>query len=113
MNTNLKPRFEVHKMDGEAERTVVTPKVDKDGKLLGGFKTSKVKQDAGWMVYFPSGSSIHIWTAEEMERQGFLSDPELVNMESGDVMGTVSQTSLRSKSEQVSNRTRNSKVAQV
>jgi len=125
MNTNIKPRFEVHKIEETRLRRVATPKTlkdakgepinDKEGnpKLLGGFEFEDIEQDGGWMVYFPSGSSIHVWTREEMERQGFLQDPELVDMDSGDVMGTASQTSLKSKSEQVSSRSRTSKVAQI
>jgi len=69
--------------------------------------------DAGWMVYFPSGASVHIWTKEELERQGFTKQPSLINMETGDDVGQVSDTSLKSKSEQVSNRSRSSKVAQT
>jgi hypothetical protein len=125
MTENIKPRFEVHKLEGKGLRRIAEPNIQRDNKgepvldkqgdkkLLGGFEYNDIEVDNGWMVYFPSGSSIHIWTKEEMERQGFLQAPQLVNMETGDVMGTASQTSLKSKSEQVNNRSRTSKVAQI
>ena len=65
------------------------------------------------MVYFPNGASIHVWTKEEMERQGFLDSAHLVNMETGDDMGTASDTSLRARSEQKLRVTRNTKVHHV
>ena len=113
MNANVKPRFEVHKLEGTAIRTIATPKTSKDGKLLGGFDYEDTEVDAGWMVYFPSGSSIRIWTEEEMQRQGFLSDPHLVNMETGDDMGPTTDTSLKSRSEQKERVTKSSKVHHV
>ena len=111
--SNIKPRFEVEKLEGKLNRTVVRPKMDDKGRLLGGFNSEEIEQDAGWMVYFPSGSSIHVWTKDEMARQGFLSDPHLVNMETGDDAGPMANTSLKATSEQVSNRSRTSKVAQT
>ncbi len=113
MSENIKPRYEVHKLDGKRPRRFAMPKTDKDGKLLGGFVYEDKEVDAGWMVYFPSGASVHIWTKEELERQGFTKQPSLINMETGDDVGQVSDTSLKSKSEQVSNRSRSSKVAQT
>lgn len=122
----IKPRFEVHKLNGTEMRKVCSPKymrndddsdfkLDKDGNkvLAGGFDYDDVEVDAGWMVYFPSGSSIHVWTEDEMERQGFLRDPELVDMETGEVAGIHSDTSFKSKSERVANRSRSSRVAQT
>jgi hypothetical protein len=113
MNENIKPRFEVHKLDGKRHRRVAKPKTDKQGKLIGGFDFEDIEQDAGWMVYFPNGASIHIWTQEEMERQGFLSTPTLVDMETGDDIGPAVSASLKSRSEQISNRTKSSKAAQT
>jgi|TARA_R110000824_G_scaffold114740_2_gene265447 hypothetical protein len=113
MNANVKPRFEVHKLNGKAKRRIATPKADKDGKLLGGFEYEDIDHDAGWMVYFPNGSSIRVWTEEEMNRQGFLSDPHLVNMETGDDMGVQQSVSLRSRSEQKERVTKSSKVHHV
>ncbi len=113
MNTNIKPRFEVHKLKGKAAKKIAKPKTDGEGKLLGGFDYEDVEVDAGWMVYFPNGSSIRVWTEEEMKRQGFLSDPTLVNMETGDDMGPVQNSSLKSRSEQKERVTKSSKVHHV
>jgi len=120
MKENIKPRFEIERLSGTRMRKIASPKADpkrknKDGSavLLGGFDYEDIEVDAGWMVYFPSGSSIHVWTEEEMKRQGFLNDPHLVNMETGDDAGPIANTSLKAKSEQVSNRSRSSRVAQT
>ena len=108
---NLKPRFEVHKLEGKAMRRIASPKKDKKGTLLGGFDYEEVEHDAGWMVYFPSGSSIRIWTKEELQRQGFDESPTLVNMETGDETAPMSSTSLKAKSEQKNARSRSSRSA--
>lgn len=112
MSENIKPRFEVHKLDGKGMRRIATPKIkvdekgkpvkNKDGNsiLLGGFEYEDIEVDAGWMVYFPSGSSIHIWTQEEMERQGFLKNPDMIDMETGDAVAPTSDISLKDRSEQ-------------
>ena len=62
------------------------------------------------MVYFPNGSSVHVWTEDEMVRQGFLRDPGLIDMDTGDGVPVVQPISLRSKSEQKERVTKNSKV---
>ncbi|KKL18334.1 hypothetical protein LCGC14_2476560 [marine sediment metagenome] len=117
---NVKPKFEVHKLEGKAIRPIATPKTDpkrkdKNGNpvLLGGFDYEDKEVDAGWMVYFPSGSSIRIWTREEMERQGFLRPAPLVDMDTGDTVAPEDGTSLKENSERKTSRTRSSKVAQV
>jgi len=107
---NLKPRFEVHKLEGKAIRPIASPKADKEGKLLGGFDYEDREVDAGWMVYFPSGSSIRIWTEEELERQGFNENPTLVNMETGDETAPMGGSSLKSRSEQKNARSKSSMV---
>jgi len=84
--TDLKPRYEVHKLKGTAKRTL----------------------DAGWMVYFPSGASIRVWTKEEMERQGFDLPANLIDMETGDETAPMSNVSLKAKSEQKNARSRGS-----
>ena len=125
MSANVKPRFEVHKLEGTAIRRIAKPKVrlddkgnvmkNKDGNaiLLGGFDYEDLDHDAGWMIYFPSGSSIRVWTEEEMMRQGFLTDPTLVNMDTGDEMGPANTGSLKSRSEQKERVTKSSKVHHV
>jgi len=118
MTENIKPRFEVHKLKGKRNRKFVSPKIERDAKgepvlnkegnnkLLGGFDEIEESVNAGWMVYFPNGASVHVWTEEEMKRQGFLNEPSLVNMDTGDDMGAASGQSLKSRSEQLSNRGR-------
>jgi hypothetical protein len=118
MAENIKPRFEVHKLKGKRNRKFVSPKIERDAKgepvlnkegnnkLLGGFDEIEESVNAGWMVYFPNGASVHVWTEEEMKRQGFLNEPSLVNMDTGDDMGAASGQSLKSRSEQLSNRGR-------
>jgi hypothetical protein len=121
MKADVKPRFEVHKLEGKGERRIATPKIklDKDGEpminkegnsiLLGGFDYEDKKVDAGWMVYFPNGSSIHVWTKDEMERQGFLHNPGLINMETGDSVDIPEVQSLKARSEQKERVTKDSK----
>jgi|TARA_X000001036_G_scaffold62332_1_gene52595 hypothetical protein len=113
MTEQIKPRFEVHKIEGQAKRRIASPKKDKEGTLLGGFDYADKEVDAGWMVYFPNGASIHVWTEDEMKRQGFLDKVHLVNMETGDDMGAASDTSLRARSEQKLKVSKNSKVHHV
>jgi hypothetical protein len=120
---DARPKFEVHKLEGKAMKRIATPKVemddkgkpklDKDGnkKLLGGFDYHEVEVDAGWMVYFPSGSSIRVWTQEELERQGFDNSPPLVDMDTGDIVGQSQVGSLKAKSDQVANRGRKQQVS--
>ena len=132
---DIKKKFETHKLgkgdrgvndEGLMERKVIKSKVKLDDKgkvmknkegnpvLLGGFDESIILVDPGWMVYFPHGASVHIWTEEDMIRQGFLSDPALVNMETGDEVAPMGDTSLRARSEQMSSRNdRSSKSAQI
>ena len=125
MSENVRPRFEVHKLEGTGKRRIATPKVKLNAKgdvildkndiptLLGGFEYEDREVPAGWMVYFPNGSSIHVWTEEEMIRQNFLEDPDLVNMETGDLMGKSSNVSLKSRSEQKERVTKSSDVHHV
>jgi len=117
---NVKPKFEVHKLEGKATRRIASPKADpkrkdKDGNpiLLGGFDYKNTEVDAGWMVYFPSGASIRIWTQEEMERQGFLRPAPMVDMDTGDTVAPEDETSLKEHSERKTSRTKSSKVAQI
>ena len=149
MNANVKPRFEIEKLEGKRTRTIANPKIetysedipakDSDGEVimksnkpvllhkagapvlddkgkkvsLGGFDYTAIEVDAGWMVYFPRGASIHVWTREEMERLGFLADPTLVDMDTGDVVGPMADTSLKAGVERVANRPRTSRATQI
>ena len=107
----IKPRFEVHKLSGTKLRRIATPNIKVDGKgkpildkndqsiLLGGFTYHDEEVDAGWMVYFPHGSSVHVWTEAEMRRQSFLGKADLVDMDSGEVIDEPESMSLKDLSE--------------
>ena len=103
---NIKPRFEVHKLDGTRTRRICIPRVDEEGKPLGGFDYEDKKVDAGFMVYVPSGASIRVRDEAHLKELGLHVDAELVDMDSGDVVGKAGHGSLRSKSEQLNNRSR-------
>jgi|APSaa5957512535_1039671.scaffolds.fasta_scaffold258958_1 hypothetical protein len=119
---NIRPRFEAHKLEGTAIRRIAKPTVQLDdkgnpvldaqgqSKLLGGFTYENVEHDAGWMVYLPNGSSIRIWTEEEMIERGFLNKPDLIDMESGEIVPSPDPTSLKARSEQKERATKSSKV---
>lgn len=127
---NVKPKFEVHKLEGTTIRRIATPKADPKRKdknglpiLLGGFDYVDKEVDAGWMVYFPSGSSIRVWTKEEMARQNFgyiapdgefhLGRAPLVDMATGDTVDPEAEVSLKEHSERKTHRSKSSKVAQL
>mgnify|MGYP003147094933 CR=1 FL=1 len=107
----VKPRFEVHKEKGKIKRTFCTPKTDEDGKLLGGFDYEEKLVDAGWMVYLPNGSSLRVLTKDEMVRQGFLNNPTLIDMQSGEHVPAPGTQSLKQRSEQKERVTKSSNVA--
>jgi len=102
--SDIKPRFQVRQLEGMGTRTVAKPKTDKAGKLLGGFEYEDIEVDAGWMVYFPSGSSIHVWTKEEMDRQGFLRPATHIDMETGDTVAPPMEVDYEKKAEMIANR---------
>ena len=104
---NIKRRFEVHPYEG--------PDVDEDGKVsrihhsfneeTRKMEKKAVKEDAGFMVYTPRGNSVRVKTQEELDRLGFGEDPELVDMDTGEIMGP-SDTSLKTHSERVAHRSK-------
>jgi len=104
---NIKKKFEVHPYDG--------PDVDEDRKVQRTvhtfdakdrcFKTSTVKEDAGFMVYTPGGNSVRIKNKSELHRLGFGGNPDLIDMETGDVVGPA-DTSLKSHSERVTHKSK-------
>jgi hypothetical protein len=95
--TDIKPRYEVHKLEGDVEVTVFVK--NDDGKLVKEQRT----QPAGYMVYFPNGASIRVRTEEELKRLGFDIDAPLVDMVSGEVVPVKTQHGqLKSRSQQIS-----------
>lgn len=53
--SNIRPRYEVHKLEGKVEHEIFKMRVDDEGKPAGGFESEIVDEDAGWMVYFLVG----------------------------------------------------------
>jgi len=100
MQQDIKPRYEVHKEDGTYSRRVA--KVD---KKTGSIVWEDVETPRGYMVYFPSGASVHL-SEEELVRQGYDKPAKLVDMDSGDLVGDVTPRSLKSVSEQKTARSR-------
>jgi|TARA_Y100001951_G_scaffold78352_1_gene65875 hypothetical protein len=84
----IKPQYIVQKLDGKRKRTVASP------AKKGGFDYKDVEEPAGYMVFFPSGSSIRIRTDDELKRLGFDSPANLVDMESGEVVGSMKDMSF-------------------
>ena len=103
--TQIKPRFEVHPLEGNVTRTIYEKTLKGEEGKFGGFKEKEITEPAGFMVYFPTGASIRVRNDEELERLGFTRAPELVDMESGDVVG-VANLSLKARADQLSSRGR-------
>lgn len=74
-----KARWAVEKLKGKFQRTVHRY-VKEEGDDVPKLKTEVVTQDRGWMVYFPSGNSIHIYDPAEMKRHGFMDENGKVRM---------------------------------
>ena len=90
----LKRRYEVERLKGTVQREVLTIS-EKDGSFI----PKMVEEPAGFMVYFPNGSSVRIRTEEELGKQGFDVPAPLVDMDSGEIIDT-SEGSLKAHSEQ-------------
>jgi hypothetical protein len=88
-----KPRFQVRKLTGKHTRTILKPLMtkDNDGKPVsaGGFSEKEIEENAGWMISFPTGSSIYVHTKAEMKRLGFDKPADIVDTETGEVVGKV------------------------
>ena len=77
----LMPRFEVHPVDEELTRTILTP-----NKETGGFDKKVVKEERKCFdVFFPNGHSMRVRGEDELRRLGFDTSPALVDMETGDI----------------------------
>jgi hypothetical protein len=97
LQPKIKPRYEVEKLDGQF--TVKRYKYVKDEKTdHGQFVREDAKQDRGYMVYFPNGSSVHVPTEKELERLGFSEPPDLIDMESGETVPQPQTVSLKEHS---------------
>ena len=90
MNRNIKPRYEVERLDGE----VVETRIKRDAE-----KGMNVEYETvvplGFMVYFANGNSIRVKTEAELIRLGFDVPAPLIDMDSGEEVGTTESLSLR------------------
>lgn len=78
----IRPAFTVKKLDGKVKREILG--FDSKGK-----KTVTVTEvDAGWLVKFPKGHSIRVYTEKDLKRLGFDRTIPLVN-DDGDVVGML------------------------
>jgi len=104
---DIKRKFEVHPYDG--------PDVDDDGKVTRThykwdsearkMEPVEVKEDAGYMLYTPTGTSVRIKSEKELKRQGFHNSAPLIDMESGDIVGPA-DNSLRTHADRVNHRSK-------
>lgn len=97
---NIKPRFEVEPIKSETFSRRIAKH---DGKT---FSYATKTDKGGYMVYFPQGHSIHVTTDAELKRLGFDRDAPLVDMQSGEEVGT--RTSLKERSVRKTKVTKNS-----
>ena len=88
MNQNIKPRYEVEFVDQDIEETHMVRENDRNVE-------KKVKVPYGYNVYFPAGHSIRVRTKEELQRLGYDTPAELIDEETGDIVGTTQQHSLK------------------
>lgn len=86
---NIKPRFEVHPVNQMIIETRYRRTED------GINEKYSVEVPYGYDVYFPAGHSIRVATDVELQRLGFMDPPDLIDMDSGDVVGQSQPVSLR------------------
>lgn len=84
---DIKPAYVVQRCDGDFSRPIVRYSKDENKKPVRNEETEEYK--GGFMVYFPRGHSIFVKDVKELERLGFSEQPPLVDMNSGDVVGTL------------------------
>ena len=75
---NIKVRWAVEKVKGTYKRLlceyVKEDHPTKKGEHINVLKREWVDAERGWMIYFPAGHSLHIATAEEMQKLGFMDE---------------------------------------
>jgi hypothetical protein len=74
---NIKPAYQVQRLTGVVKRPV---RNFVDGKIV----TTEREEPAGFMVYFPQGTSMRVRTIEELVAYGLGEEPQLIDMETGD-----------------------------
>lgn len=92
------PRFEVHPVTEKLKRTIVQ-KTDK------GLEYTEIDEDRPvYDVFYPAGHSVRIHGDARMKQLGLHNPPELVDEETGDVVGRSGLQSLKAVSESHSGR---------
>jgi hypothetical protein len=84
----IKPRYEVETVN---ETVIETHFVREDDRNV----EKKVEVPYGYNVYFPAGHSIRVRTNDELRRLGFDVPAELIDEDTGDVVGTTRSASLK------------------
>lgn len=79
MNDSVVQAFQVEAVEGH--KTVMRATYNKE---KGGFDYTPVKEEWGFMVYFPGGHSLRVKDVKELERLGFTDKPKLVDLETGE-----------------------------
>lgn len=91
MQRDVRPSFVVQRQEGPFEKTVF--KFSKEKIAEGKYRTIKTEEKVsipyGFMVVFPKGHSVFIESEEELHRLGFSGDAQMVDMETGDVVGSL------------------------
>ena len=107
MQQNIKPQYIVQKLEGKRKHTIASPS-DK-----GGFDYKEIEEPAGYMVFSPSGSSIRVRTDDELKRLGFDSPANLVDMESGEIVGSMKDMSFHTMTNFLPNAEQESSITET
>ncbi len=104
-----KVRYRTKVLDGTLVKTVRSPKMIKDPnnpskKIFSGeYEVVEKEVPAGYMVFFPHGNSIHVWTDSEMKRLGFTTVPgqeaQMDDDEGGDYEELAGRIDAKSRQE--------------
>jgi len=86
---SVRPRFQVEDFDGVVKHRTVSKSPGRP------FEFKTVKEEDGWMVYFPAGHSLRIRKESEMIRLGFMDAPDLVDTNTGEIVPQVEMPSLK------------------
>lgn len=95
-NIDFKPAFQCEKVQGKFWRMVMH--IEEDIREIGPLKNKQVisrklvpkreEFDEGYFIYFPQGHSIFVAAddVEQLQRIGVLETPQMVDMNSGDIV---------------------------
>ena len=110
---DIKPEFEVHEVDeDDRSPSITTEYVKAKGKDYGSFvQKEEPSEERQFDVYFPHGHSIRIIGIDELKARGFAGDPNLVDMDTGDIEPPQRNVSLRTHSERVTKKPKHAGAA--